>query len=1216
MQLCNAEVHVEVLGVVATVAVRHTYRNLTGQFFRFLYDVCLPTRAHLARVEARVAGQWVMRSAVAPKEVRPAPGDDEPPVKYTPGLWPHAHGSGCFLVLDAPPEETEEVVVMYTYAQPLDVEVWSTLQGLIIPCQVVCPGATEGDLGALPPDSALTVHLWDAQCVPQLRTHTLKEIRCGAGRKFVAALGGMARHLLLEFSAIIEHQPTAILQSYAPASLPARPSDPLAAGPRDGKPAADWPVASLLTFCPVLSKTVADSSVLFLLDCSAEASLHLFCQATRQALLGLPTTCTFNVVVMQAAPKCLFPAPQKADSEHIGLAVQFLQALQPVPSTNVYDALALALEGTAPPADLGLCHAAEAPALPAPHSAALATTLTELFIFLGSPVPDLEDCCALLARHANHARLFATAHGALADGQAAKELSRAAHGLFELPDSADWGIVRLADKLQEWMDLVAQPSCVNVTVEWEAPFSEVTAPSVPPVLFHHQPCTLLALHRMAPAKLAELQPGQAVCTLTAHWGAGPPQSWRCTVASVAPVPGYSPHTIAAAQVMRSLPAEKTEEAQALAFRYALHSPWTCLTAQFSDEAETASSAASSVGPTADPLSSSGAVSPEPPSASEGEDEARPVDDVEDDANAGRDNPFDALKDVQEDEDLYEVLGVDPTATTGEIRKQFKRLAVQHHPDKNPGDAAALFKFQQILRAYEILQDEERRAIYDAYGVTRPNVKIVFKPQSPGSAAKAKGRPPPKPRAKRANRSAAGPAAAAPAPPPPAGPLLLCAQPPPTSESSCGLTASEADSDGAGASCGGSPSHSVADGAPEGPRRDPVVLWKVKDVRCRARFALEKVANGCVGNLNVNIQRLCNQCRGTGNQLRGWALAQCPKCLGVGRVARLLFAPDGGVVQEVGIVPCSGCQGDGYVLVPNPALSCGGCQGAGYRSYAIHLNISIGAGIQEEEQIVLKGFIGSPSPLVLPGDAVITVQIAPSPPFQQAGCDLHAPLNVSLRTALCGGSVQIPLLGHPQPLVLPVPERLLSLLPDMQVCLPFHGLPAFRRPGVRGHLVLHCAVLFPTRLPQLVRERLAAVMPPTSLDLNCSPSVEEDITAHNNEKENVPKPATKSACRIVSRGSSPKAPNPRVPAIVSPRPPAQCGAAKASSMPASPASARGNPKDPAGDSTSKVQRTTSPSASRRIVSAVVDPPTRFATTTTITRVHLNGMTEVNKFNVVL
>lgn len=61
-----------------------------------------------------------------------------------------------------------------------------------------------------------------------------------------------------------------------------------------------------------------------------------------------------------------------------------------------------------------------------------------------------------------------------------------------------------------------------------------------------------------------------------------------------------------------------------------------------------------------------------------------------------------------------------------------------------------------------------------------------------------------------------------------------------------------------------------------------------------------------------------------------------------------------------------------------------------------------------------GFIGSPSPLVLPGDAVITVQIAPSPPFQQAGCDLHAPLNVSLRTALCGGSVQ------PRPLPVFVP----------------------------------------------------------------------------------------------------------------------------------------------------------------------------------------------------
>lgn len=66
-------------------------------------------------------------------------------------------------------------------------------------------------------------------------------------------------------------------------------------------------------------------------------------------------------------------------------------------------------------------------------------------------------------------------------------------------------------------------------------------------------------------------------------------------------------------------------------------------------------------------------------------------------------------------DYYEVLGVQKGATKDEIKKGYRKLAVQYHPDKNPGDKEAEEKFKEATEAYEILSDEQKRQIYDQYG---------------------------------------------------------------------------------------------------------------------------------------------------------------------------------------------------------------------------------------------------------------------------------------------------------------------------------------------------------------------------------------------------------------------------------------------------------------------------------------------------------------------
>ncbi|MBN2505329.1 MAG: molecular chaperone DnaJ [Verrucomicrobia bacterium] len=210
-------------------------------------------------------------------------------------------------------------------------------------------------------------------------------------------------------------------------------------------------------------------------------------------------------------------------------------------------------------------------------------------------------------------------------------------------------------------------------------------------------------------------------------------------------------------------------------------------------------------------------------------------------------------------DYYEVLGVDRSASEEDIKKAYRRLAVKHHPDKNPGDKAAEEKFKELGEAYEALADPQRRAAYDQYG------HAAFDPRM------------------RAGRGGFGA----------------------DFHDPIEIFREVFGARGAGSIFeeffGAGPSD------PSGPQRGD-------DLRYDLEISFLEAAQGCEKEVTIPRMQTCERCRGTGSE-SGSRTRQCPVCGGRGHVviARGFFH-----IQQT----CSRCQGTGRII-ENPCRQCRG-----------------------------------------------------------------------------------------------------------------------------------------------------------------------------------------------------------------------------------------------------------------------------------------------------
>jgi molecular chaperone DnaJ len=207
-------------------------------------------------------------------------------------------------------------------------------------------------------------------------------------------------------------------------------------------------------------------------------------------------------------------------------------------------------------------------------------------------------------------------------------------------------------------------------------------------------------------------------------------------------------------------------------------------------------------------------------------------------------------------DYYEVLGVEKSVTIEEIKKTYRKLAIKYHPDKNPGDKTAEEKFKELGEAYEVLSDQQKRALYDQYG------HGAFDRRS-GGFGRAGGFHDPF----EVFREVFGGA-------------------------------------------------SIFEDLFGGGRRDPTQPERGDDLRYDMEITFEEAAHGCEKEITVTKPERCDVCHGSGAEA-GSQTRSCPTCGGRGQVisSRGIFSiaqtcPHCQGAGRVVDKPCKACKGAG------------------------------------------------------------------------------------------------------------------------------------------------------------------------------------------------------------------------------------------------------------------------------------------------------------------
>ncbi|MGY5885799.1 molecular chaperone DnaJ [Modestobacter lacusdianchii] len=389
-----------------------------------------------------------------------------------------------------------------------------------------------------------------------------------------------------------------------------------------------------------------------------------------------------------------------------------------------------------------------------------------------------------------------------------------------------------------------------------------------------------------------------------------------------------------------------------------------------------------------------------------------------------------------EKDYYAALGVAKDADAAAIKKAYRQLARELHPDKNPGNTRAETRFKEVSEAYDVLSDPKRRAEYD-------EARRLFGSGGfrPGAGAPGAGFP--------GGFPGGGAGAGQPFD---LGDLFGGAGAPGAGGRAGGL----GDLFGGLFTGAGAPgSAGTARGrsqAGSGPARG-------QDVETEATLAFDEAVLGVTVPLRMQSPGTCPTCSGNGAR-PGTSPHTCPVCNGAGVTSRSQGAF---AFSE----PCKECRGTGSV-VDDP---CPECRGSGVTNQTRTITVRIPAGVKDGQRIRLAGK-GAPGRRGGPaGDLFVVVHVTGSELFGRSGNDLTLTVPVSFAEAALGTTLTVPTLDGSVSLKVPA-----GTSSGRTMRVRGRGVPG---KGVTGDLLVTVEVAVPSRLTPGAREaieKLATELP--------------------------------------------------------------------------------------------------------------------------------------------
>ncbi len=294
-------------------------------------------------------------------------------------------------------------------------------------------------------------------------------------------------------------------------------------------------------------------------------------------------------------------------------------------------------------------------------------------------------------------------------------------------------------------------------------------------------------------------------------------------------------------------------------------------------------------------------------------------------------------------DYYDVLGVSRTASADELKKAYRKLAMQHHPDRNPDNKEAAEKFKEICEAYEVLSDADKRQRYDQYG--HEGMKSAF---GPGGF-----------------------------------------------DFGRDFTHTGDFQDLFENLFGGGFGDLFGGGGARRRSRNPNAAQRGDDLRFDLEIDFEEALFGSEREVDLSVNDACDTCHGSG-AASGSSRETCRQCGGHGFVV-----VGGGFIQMRQTCPV--CSGEGTVI-RNPCKRCGG---SGRVKTPRHIALRIPKGVETGSRLRLSGkgesgLRGGPA-----GDLYVVLHVREHDIFERQDDDLVCTVYVSPVAAALGGEIEVP-----------------------------------------------------------------------------------------------------------------------------------------------------------------------------------------------------------------